>query len=188
MTDPAHETLAGLGDRPPYLRRITVRDHAADAGERHPVHVSTTMLFDDEPHLGLVFLNDGWEAAGGSADGSIVAFNVDASRAKIGRILDDGKFDDFRLDDMPVLVPKDCEWEVLPADPLGGPSKVRVQIFVREFAFLAAPPAKAGDRVTDGGIVGTLVRCEQCSGDGLLHQPDPDAMPPAQAPQDEVPA
>lgn len=29
-----------------------------------------------------------------------------------------------------------------------------------------------GDRVEDGGVMGTLVRCTTCSGDGLLHQPD----------------
>lgn len=67
------------------------------------------------------------------------------------------------------------------------PKMIRVFLHVREVEVIARRPA-AGDRVTDGGIVGTLVRCEQCSGDGLLHKPDPDAMPPAQQPQDEVPA
>ena len=36
---------------------------------------------------------------------------------------------------------------------------------------------KAGDRVVDGGIPGVLVRCRECSGDGLLHQADPGAEP-----------
>lgn len=164
MTDPAAK----------YLRRITIRDTLADAGERRPVHVSHVMLFDDVERPGLVFMNDSWEACGGSVEGSLVSFTVDASRAHIGSIID-GRLDDFRLDDMPVLVPADAEWEVFDVDPLGGPSKVRVQIFVREFAFLAAAPA-VGDRVTDGGIVG----------DGLLHQPEPGAMPQSVAPQNEV--
>jgi hypothetical protein len=30
---------------------------------------------------------------------------------------------------------------------------------------------KAGDRVTDGGVMGTLETCPEC-GDGLLHRPD----------------
>jgi len=41
---------------------------------------------------------------------------------------------------------------------------------------------KAGDRVEDGGQMGTLVRCYECSGDGLLHKPD--HMPEPIAPED----
>jgi hypothetical protein len=176
MTDPAAK----------YLRRITIRDHAPDTGEP-PVHVSSSVLFDGVECPGdLIYLNDGWEATGGSSDGSVVSLTVDASRVKIGRFTEPGKFEDFEINGVPVLTPKGVDWETLDAEPQPGmPARVRVHIFVREFAFLAAEPA-AGDRVTDGGIVGTLVRCEQCSGDGLLHKPD--AMPPSQAPQDEVQA
>lgn len=42
----------------------------------------------------------------------------------------------------------------------------------------------AGDRVEDGGQLGTLVTCETCSGDGLLHQLD-EPPPPGPAPQPE---
>ncbi len=35
---------------------------------------------------------------------------------------------------------------------------------------------RSGDRVTDGGIPGTLRRCALC-GDGFLHEPDPRAVP-----------
>lgn len=52
-------------------------------------------------------------------------------------------------------------------------------------ALAAAPtPAgpKAGDRVEDGGEMGTLVRCDKCGGGGLLH--DPDELPPAVEPID----
>ena len=40
---------------------------------------------------------------------------------------------------------------------------------------------KAGDRVMDGGEMGTLVRCYECSGDGLLHKLD--KMPESIAPE-----
>lgn len=33
-----------------------------------------------------------------------------------------------------------------------------------------------GDRVTDGGIPGVLVRCHECGGTGLLHKPDEEAL------------
>lgn len=52
----------------------------------------------------------------------------------------------------------------------------------------AAPSHAAGDRMTDGGIVGTLVRCEQCGGGGLLHQADEGAMPVSPEPLGEVDA
>lgn len=38
-----------------------------------------------------------------------------------------------------------------------------------------------GTRVEDGGIMGTIVSCEQCSGSGRLH--DPDELPPISTPQ-----
>jgi hypothetical protein len=226
--------------RPAYLRRITIRDRAADTGEDAPVHVGDFVLLDDEEHKGLVWLAEGWTAEGSSVDGSIVSFYVDASRATIGRVIDaaTGKFDPFCLDGIPVLVPRDCEWEIVERDDL--PDLVHVHVFVREFQFLSAPdPAQApiaqtigeaigeasmcwserptgvfdstrasgivdrlvarfsraaapsqaaGDRVTDGGIVGTLVRCEECSGDGLLLKPDRAPMLSSPDPQREVDA
>jgi hypothetical protein len=101
--------------RPAYLRRITIRDRAADTGEDAPVHVGDFVLLDDEEHKGLVWLAEGWTAEGSSVDGSIVSFYVDASRATIGRVIDaaTGKFDPFCLDGIPVLVPRDCEWEIV---------------------------------------------------------------------------
>lgn len=36
--------------------------------------------------------------------------------------------------------------------------------------------ATFGDRVRDGGVMGVIVRCEECGGSGQLHQPD--EMPP----------
>ncbi len=35
---------------------------------------------------------------------------------------------------------------------------------------------RSGDRVTDGGVPGTLERCALC-GEGFLHVPDPRAVP-----------
>jgi hypothetical protein len=35
---------------------------------------------------------------------------------------------------------------------------------------------RSGDRVTDGGVPGTLRRCALC-GEGFLHEPDPIAIP-----------
>lgn len=29
-----------------------------------------------------------------------------------------------------------------------------------------------GDRIEDGGLMGTIVRCDHCGGSGQLHQPD----------------
>lgn len=39
-----------------------------------------------------------------------------------------------------------------------------------------------GSRVTEGGLLGTLVRCPECGGHGLLHRPDevPDGPAPAE--------
>jgi hypothetical protein len=48
--------------------------------------------------------------------------------------------------------------------------------------WISRTPRKPGDRVEDGGTMGTLVRCPQC-GDGLLH--DPDERPPSPAPAAE---
>lgn len=47
---------------------------------------------------------------------------------------------------------------------------------VRALLGAADPTPKAGDRVQDGGQWGTLIRCPQCDGDGLLHQLDPDEL------------
>lgn len=43
------------------------------------------------------------------------------------------------------------------------------------------PAPSPGDRVVDGGEPGTLVRCVECSGSGLLHQPD--ELPESPAPR-----
>jgi hypothetical protein len=41
-----------------------------------------------------------------------------------------------------------------------------------------ADQAHAGDRITDGGVPGTLETCRKCDGDGLLFRPDdPNAVP-----------
>ena len=40
-----------------------------------------------------------------------------------------------------------------------------------------------GDRIEDGGVMGTIVRCEMCGGSGQLHQPD--EMPEPSTPSDE---
>ncbi len=32
--------------------------------------------------------------------------------------------------------------------------------------------AKPGDRIVDGGRMGTIVTCPTCDGDGILHDPD----------------
>lgn len=34
-----------------------------------------------------------------------------------------------------------------------------------------------GDRVMDGGLMGTLIACSACSGVGLLHDPDEYKLP-----------
>lgn len=47
---------------------------------------------------------------------------------------------------------------------------------------------RAGDRVTDGGVTGVLVTCENCSGDGLLLQEDPSQRGQGPAPTDGSPA
>lgn len=38
-----------------------------------------------------------------------------------------------------------------------------------------SPPPAPGDRLVDGGIPGTVIRCAKCSGDGVLLDPDPGA-------------
>lgn len=228
MTDPK--------PRPAYLRRITIQDSIPDDGVQLPVHVGHKVLFDGvECPPSLISLADGWEANGELRDGSVVSFTVDAARVKFGKFIEPGKYEDFEINGVPVLVPQGVEWEPSDEDPEPGvPPTVRVHIFVREFEFAASPdpdhkaiaqvvgeavgeasmcwsepptgefdstrasrvvdrilasfkrykrPAP-GDRVTDGGYVGTLVRCEECSGDGLLHKPD--EMPVSQEPQGEA--
>lgn len=180
MTDP--------NARPAFLRRITIQDSMPDDGDQMPVHVGNRVLFDGvECPPSLIDLRDGWDATGSLTEGSVVSFTVDAARVKFGAMIKTesgeptGKYENFEINGIPVLVPQGVEWESEDEDPPPGvPAKVRVHIFVREFEFLAAPAAKAGDRVEDGGIVGTLVRCEKCSGDGLLHKPD--ELPASQEP------
>jgi hypothetical protein len=46
-------------------------------------------------------------------------------------------------------------------------------------SFRRAP--RPGDRVVDGGVPGTLVRCREC-GEGFLHQPDDGVRRPRPAP------
>lgn len=50
------------------------------------------------------------------------------------------------------------------------------------------PPLKVGDRVEDGGVMGTIIHCEMCGGSGQLHQPDemPDFSTPQEMPDYEV--
>jgi len=37
---------------------------------------------------------------------------------------------------------------------------------------LSRNKAKPGDRIVDGGRMGTIVTCPTCDGDGILHDPD----------------
>ncbi|MFY1595458.1 hypothetical protein [Micromonospora sp. WMMD737] len=53
--------------------------------------------------------------------------------------------------------------------------------------YQATPAPRAGDRVEDGGLMGTLVRCPECGGGGLLHKPDHYPTGPAPQPE-ETPA
>lgn len=41
--------------------------------------------------------------------------------------------------------------------------------------------SRFGERVEDGGVMGTIVRCEMCGGSGELH--DPDELPPVSYPE-----
>lgn len=43
--------------------------------------------------------------------------------------------------------------------------------------FYIRPQPKAGERHIDGGLPGVLVNCKECSGVGLLHQPDSLGVP-----------
>lgn len=42
--------------------------------------------------------------------------------------------------------------------------------------------ANLGDRLEDGGVMGTIVRCHECGRSGQLH--DPDELPPVGEPQE----
>ena len=44
-----------------------------------------------------------------------------------------------------------------------------------------------GKRVTDGGMLGTLVVCRTCNGDGVLHDPDERPAPVSPTPEPEQP-
>lgn len=50
----------------------------------------------------------------------------------------------------------------------------------------AASRGRPGDRVEDGGLMGTLVRCPECGGSGLLHKPD--HLPESAEPKTELDA
>ena len=44
-------------------------------------------------------------------------------------------------------------------------------------------PVRFGMRVEDGGVMGTIVRCHECGGEGELHKPD--VMPEPSTPDVE---
>jgi hypothetical protein len=45
--------------------------------------------------------------------------------------------------------------------------------------------AKPGDRIVNGGQMGTIVTCPTCDGDGILH--DPDEKPEPSTPEESQP-
>lgn len=128
MTDPAPRTQ--------HLRRIEIRDYQPDDGTSPPVHVGSTFLFDGVPcPPDLIALTEGWEAVGSSVDGTVLSFTVDASKVQLGHFTEPGKVEPFTINGTPVLVPSDHTWELIE----GTPDKYLVYVFVREFAFTAAP-------------------------------------------------
>lgn len=42
-----------------------------------------------------------------------------------------------------------------------------------------------GDRIEDGGMMGTIVRCHECGGSGQLHETDPEELERLQATPEE---
>jgi hypothetical protein len=123
--------------RPQFLRSVTIRDRTSSNDERFPVHVGNSVLLDGEEHADLFLLNDGWTAEGGAHEGTVLSLTADATRVTVGRVAD-GKFESYRLDDIPVLVPRDAEWEFLPVSD-DHPPAVRVQLYVEHFGFDVPP-------------------------------------------------
>jgi hypothetical protein len=162
-----HDTDPETKPKPKYLRKITILDSAPDEGEV-PVHVGARVLLDGVEHPGLIDVTEGWKIVGrhpdsrdiDGYDATVVEFSAPLSRVTLGEFDDVGKWvGGFLLDDIPVLVPSDCHWEVyepVPYDPADlhgmnvmGPIKqkttsVRVLFFVREIEILAAPKPETG--------------------------------------------
>lgn len=124
------------GPRPQFLRSIIFRDRTPDDSERFPIHIGNTVLLDGAEHPGLILPNYGWTAEGGSHEGTVVSMVADASRVTVGRV-ENGSFEAYRLDDVPVLVPRDADWTFLPADD-DRPAAVQVYLYVRHFAIDSA--------------------------------------------------
>lgn len=68
-------------------------------------------------------------------------------------------------------------------------ARLRAQLAARAVELHDATEGRprAGDRMLNGDEMGTLVTCRECSGDGLLHQPDQPPTP-GPAPQQAEPA
>lgn len=212
MTDPAaqHMSTYDKPDWTPFLRRITFLDIAPDTPESAPVHVAQSLLLDGVEHRELLDPRYGWTVFTESLSETLVTFVANAGHVDVdNRTLcgvpalcppeSEYPWEPVTEDEIREV---DAQWRQdvgRPGPDEDGlyevrgyknypyarvpelPKLIRVTVQVREVLIIAAQP-KAGDRVTDGGIVGTLVKCEQCSGDGLLHQPDPDQMPAAKEP------
>lgn len=194
-SDPGAADITTTDDWPAYLRRVSFLDKGtpAERGEKNLgalIHVAQQIQLDDElisPYT--IDLNEGWAVSSTGAAETIVSFSVRAEHITPAVLDAQGDWvAPAQICGRPVEVPPGQPWEEYDRVTLmtGGyrrsPARM-VRVFIRvPEVVIGDVPAKAGDRVTDGGIVGELVKCEQCSGDGLLHQPDPDQISPAQEP------
>jgi hypothetical protein len=195
-----------------FLQRIAFLDTSPEGPGSPPIHVAQSLLLDGVEHPELLDPRYGWQVFTTGTSETRVSFVANAEYVEMGtdhRALcgipvlcprqEDAPWEYVSEDEIRAV---EADWRRyvnrsdLDEDPLyevrgyrlypyarvqEPPKLIRVCVQVREVLIVAAQP-KAGDRVTDGGFVGTLVKCEQCSGDGLLHQPDPDQMPSAQEP------
>jgi hypothetical protein len=169
-----HDTHTDPGGWGRYLRAVTFLDHPGLALDGPPVHVTSRTLFDGVP-VDFVSL---WAVGRGEAGELILYLTVDAKAAYADPTATPPV---YKLGRHEVLLPAD--------HPGGAPALWKdnedgtydVAIFVDQVHW---QPHTFGDRVKDGGVMGTLVRCEQCGGSGQLHQPDqtPEPVEPAESP------
>jgi hypothetical protein len=114
---------------PDFIKSITFWDYHREISGP-PIHITSLILIDGEPHEHLLFRGEPWSIIGSIDEVTLVSFCVPEDRAEIGEFDADGNWlRGFTIDGHPALVPKGVQWEEL--ERMGG-DLIRVTIEVPE--------------------------------------------------------